>query len=157
MGFMKQGVILMGLFFGTCGLAGYLSSWVFGLMLPVIWFFGFFHVHNLGGMSDEEFYSQEDSFNLQDWNLFEKLGQEKGRKFLAWALILIGCAGIWQLVTHWVSRILSSLGISDSIWYEITRNVPQVVFSVIIIYIGVQLIKGKKKELEDKEAANHDA
>lgn len=40
---------------------------------------------------------------------------------------------------------------------NVTGEIPQVVFSVIIIYIGVQMIKGKKQQLEDKEREEHDA
>lgn len=157
MGFMKQGVTIMAIFFGCCGLSGWLHMQIFALMLPVIWFYGFFHVHNLANMSDEEFYSQEDGFTLEDLKIFGGMQPEKARKYLALGLILIGCAGVWQIVTRWISNILKRYDISTQLWSEIVRNVPQIVFSILLIYIGVQLVKGKKKELENKEAKENDA
>ena len=157
MGFMKQGVALMTLFFGCCALRGWLSLNIFGFILPVIWFYGFFHVHNLAGLPDEEFYSMEDTFNVGEWKLLNAVGQDGSRKYFAWALILIGCAGIWQIVTRSITKILNYYGLSVQIWKDITNNVPQVIFSIIIICIGVQMVKGKKQQLEDKGSEEHDA
>lgn len=157
MGFMKQGVALMTLFFGCCALRSWLSLNIFGFILPVIWFYGFFHVHNLAGLPDEEFYSMEDTFNVGDWKLLNAVGQDRSRKYFAWALILIGCAGIWQIVTRSVTKVLNYYGLSIQIWKDVTNNVPQVIFSIIIICIGVQMVKGKKQQLEDKGSEEHDA
>lgn len=41
MGFMKQGAMLMTLFFGCGALSGWLNLDIFGYVLPVIWFYGF--------------------------------------------------------------------------------------------------------------------
>ena len=157
MGFMKQGAMLMTLFFGCWALSGWLNLNIFGFVLPVIWFYGFFHVHNLAGLPNEEFYSVEDTFNIGEWKFFDVIGQERCRKYFAWALILIGCAGIWQIVTCSVTKVLNHYGLSVQIWKDVTNNVPQVIFSIIIIYIGVQMVKGKKQQLEDKGSEEHDA
>ena len=71
--------------------------------------------------------------------------------------ILIGCAGLWKIVTNSVNRVLGYFNISTQLWKNVSGEIPQVVFSVIIIYIGVQMIKGKKQQLEDKECEEHDA
>lgn len=157
MGFMKQGAMLMTLFFGCGALSGWLNLDIFGYVLPVIWFYGFFHVHNLAGLPNEEFYSVEDTFNIGEWKFFDVIGQERCREYFAWALILIGCAGLWKIVTNSVNRVLCYFDISTQLWKNVTGEIPQVVFSVIIIYIGVQMIKGKKQQLEDKEREEHDA
>ena len=157
MGFMKQGAVLMTLFFGCCAMNSWLSLDVFGFILPVIWFYGFFHVHNLAGLPDEEFYSMEDTFHAGEWKLLNAIGQDRSRRYFAWALILIGCAGIWQIVTRSVTKVLNYYGLSVQIWKDVTNNVPQVIFSIIIIYIGVQMVKGKKQQLEDKGSEEHDA
>lgn len=157
MGFMKQGAVLMTLFFGCCDMSSWLSLDVFGFILPVIWFYGFFHVHNLAGLPDEEFYSMEDTFHAGEWKILNAVGQDRSRRYFAWALILIGCAGIWQIVTRSVTKVLSHYGLSVQIWKDVTNNVPQVIFSIIIIYIGVQMVKGKKQQLEDKGSEEHDA
>ena len=85
MGFMKQGAMLMTLFFGCGALSGWLNLDIFGYVLPVIWFYGFFHVHNLAGLPNEEFYSVEDTFNIGEWKFFDVIGQERCRKYFAWA------------------------------------------------------------------------
>ena len=97
------------------------------------------------------------SFNIGEWKFFDVIGQERCRKYFAWALILIGCAGLWKIVTNSVNRVLCYFDISTQLWKNVTGEIPQVVFSVIIIYIGVQMIKGKKQQLEDKEREEHDA
>ena len=99
----------------------------------------------------------EDTFHVGEWKLLHVVGQDRSRKYFAWALILIGCAGIWQIVTRSVTKVLSHYGLSVQIWKDVTNNVPQVIFSIIIIYIGVQMVKGKKQQLEDKGSEEHDA
>ena len=62
LGFMKMGVSLMGLFFGIivfCALLNLPSLLTVGV---VVWFYSFFHVHNLVGLTDEEFRNVEDDF-----------------------------------------------------------------------------------------------
>ena len=51
----------MSLFWGTIALFGTLLPPIFYL-LPVLWFYSFFHTHNLNSMSDEEFYTLEDDY-----------------------------------------------------------------------------------------------
>ncbi|MDD3140341.1 MAG: hypothetical protein PHX08_15405, partial [Lachnospiraceae bacterium] len=62
MGFFKQGVSIMSLFF----LLIFVSSWMnMGALMyisPVIWFYSFFHANNLHSLPDEEFYAIEDTF-----------------------------------------------------------------------------------------------
>ena len=98
MGFMKQGAVLMTLFFGCCAMSSWLSLDVFGFILPVIWFYGFFHVHNLAGLPDEEFYSMEDTFHAGEWKILNAVGQDRSRRYFAWALSFVvpcrlGCSG----------------------------------------------------------------
>lgn len=149
MGFMKQGITLMSLFVGVIYLAVYLNSPIFAFALPVIWFYGFFHVHNLAGLSDEEFYAQEDSL-LFDWNIFGQLEQKKGRRILAWVLILLGASILWNFMTGMVYRFWEMFHISSYFWNEIVRTVPQVVFAGLMICAGIQLIWGKKRKLEQQ-------
>ena len=66
MGFMKMGVSLMGMFFLIITIATILEIGPIIFLAVIAWFYSFFHVHNLAGMPDEEFYSLEDEylFNL---------------------------------------------------------------------------------------------
>ena len=64
MGFEKQGVSLMILFWGSVALIAMLGMGWPIFLLPVIWFYSFFHVHNLKTMNPEEFYMVEDRYLL---------------------------------------------------------------------------------------------
>ena len=48
MGFMKQGVSIMGLFFATIAVAATLNIGPLTIVLPIIWCYSFFNVHNIG-------------------------------------------------------------------------------------------------------------
>ena len=113
MGFMKQGVTLMVLFWGTIFFGGCLNVPLIMFPLPVIWAYSFFHVHNLAGLSDEEFYAQEDSL-LFDWNLFGQIEPKKGRKILAWVLIFIGVSVLWNFMKGMVFMVLLGSGYAVS-------------------------------------------
>ena len=149
MGFMKQGITLMTLFWGDIFLGGCLNIPLIMFPLPVIWAYSFFHVHNLAGLSDEEFYAQEDSF-LFDWNLFGQLEPKKGRKILAWVLIFLGVSVLWNCMKNMAYVVLDVLNMPRYLWNQVTRPVPQVIFAFLMIYFGVQLIRGKKKVLEQR-------
>ena len=60
MGFKKQGLSIMLLFWGSIALASITGLGWLAMFLPVIWFYSFFNVHNLKSLSEEEFYSVED-------------------------------------------------------------------------------------------------
>lgn len=149
MGFMKQGLALMTLFWVIVFFGGCLNIPLVLFPLPVIWAYSFFHVHNLAGLSDEEFYAQEDKF-LFNWDLIGQIEPKKGRKILAWTLIFIGASILWNFMKGTVYMVLDMLHIPTYFWSQIMRSVPQVVFAVLMIYLGVVLIRGKKRVLEQQ-------
>ena len=51
--FMKQGISLMGIFFLVWALSGMLNLPALLFVQPVIWFYSFFHVHNLNSLPEE--------------------------------------------------------------------------------------------------------
>ena len=157
MGFMKQGTALMLLFFAICGLGGWLNSSFFMLLAVVVWFYGFFHVHNLAGMSDEEFRKQEDVVNLDSstWKFMGNMEKTKRNKLVAYVLILIGAVSLWKVAMRIIEDIFNSFDISCDGLYIISNDIPQIFFAALAIYVGVMLIKGKKKELEDKNQQNY--
>ena len=68
-------------------------------MLAVIaWFYSFFHVHNLAGLSDEEFYAVEDDylFHLSGEGGKDKSFVKRYRTIIAVVLILLGIMLIWN-------------------------------------------------------------
>ena len=93
MGFMKQGVSIMALFWLLIFLSAFLNIGPVLFILPILWCYSFFNVHNIRGMSDEEFYALEDDY-----------------------------------------------------LFHMERVLPR----GLLIWSGVNLIRGKKKELDDK-------
>ncbi|HJB87773.1 MAG TPA: hypothetical protein IAA14_00005, partial [Candidatus Blautia excrementigallinarum] len=92
MGFRKQGISIMLLFWGTFALTSVINMGWIMLFLPILWFYSFFNVHNLKSLSEEDFYSVEDSYIL---HLDQFIGStdsafKKHRTVLAVLLILFG-------------------------------------------------------------------
>lgn len=157
LGFMKQGLSLMTLFFGTAFIATFLGIGALAFFLPIMFCYSFFDVINKNSLSDEDFYSLEDKYLFDlDFNEFRKLLQGKFRPVAALILIIIG---VQMLLSNFYSILLSILpsGISDTIYYAlmpVLNKLPQVLIAFLIIAVGVRLIKGKKEVLglTDKEA-----
>ena len=64
MGFRKQGISIMLLFWGIIAVASGTSlNWII-MLLPILWFYSFFNVHNLKSLSEDEFYAIEDNYVL---------------------------------------------------------------------------------------------
>mgnify|MGYP000567912327 CR=1 FL=1 len=54
MGFKKQGLSIMLLFWGSIALASITGLGWLAMFLPVIWFYSFFNVHNLKSLPDRK-------------------------------------------------------------------------------------------------------
>lgn len=151
MGFMKQGVTLMGAFFLLVFLSSWLNIGPLLFVLPIMWFYSFFHVHNLRGLSDEEFYALEDDYLFHLDNILpEKMNlNRKLRNVLAAVLIIIGVATLGNNLLEVVEWMLPSY-MWDFYW-SLTRALPQLVIAVLCVLGGIWLIRGKKKELDAQE------
>lgn len=150
LGFMKRGVSMMCIFFGwftVCGVFGFETGL---FVLPVMWFYSFFQVHNLVSLPDEEFYQQEDDYMIFHMNQIAGVDKwERGKvKFIAAAMIFIGGCTLlstlwktfWRILPEWLYNRL----------YIVRDGVPRIVISLILIAFGIYLIRGKKEKL-DKE------
>ncbi len=148
MGFMKNGLSIMALFFAsmlpmmTFDALGFLA--VLGI---VVWFFGFFHARNYAGMTDEEFESTTDQFIWDEYSYARNINVSNTtlKRVVAAVLILIGCGQLW----HYFSSMIYSL-IPDGYWdyvYPVVSAIPQFVMAVLFVIAGVYLIVGKKKEI----------
>lgn len=154
MGFMKQGVSTMGLFFALIAVGACLNIGPILFVLPIVWCYSFFSVHNMRGLSDEEFYALEDDyvFHLDRILPTEKLSK-KQNKILAVILIVTGICILWNRLIDWCHEVLYSL-IPTRIATMITGILyaaPQIVIALVLIVIGIHLIKGKKVELDNEE------
>lgn len=146
MGFMKQGVSIMGAFWLLIFLAAFLNMDQVLFILPILWCYSFFNVHNIRGMSDEEFYALEDdyAFHLDKLLPLEKWNKKQS-SILAAVLIVLGICMLWNYVTGYLQWLLPS-----EFYWNIMHDIPQILIGVLLIFGGICLIRGKKKELTQK-------
>ena len=151
MGFMRQGLSLMALFMvSIVGIASGIEILFIPAMI-LIWFYSFFHARNVAALSAEEF------SNLPDVFLWEGLAEDRSfkissptiRKWAAGILMVIGAVILWDNFYYVVINI-----IPDRYWdelYPLLDSVPEVVMAVLVIFIGIKLMAGKKEELHGDE------
>ena len=151
LGFMKQGICLMSLFFGIIAFCVFLGFEAGLFTLPIVWFYSFFHVNNLNGLPDEEFRQVEDDylFHFQELENQFHLSRKK-ELIIAYGCIIIGICALWNVSMDVLYEALIPWDHFE-IYYSISRIVPQSVISLILIILGVRLIRGKKAQLEQEE------
>ncbi len=151
MGLMKQGVSLMALAFGSISICSWLGTEVLAFVCVIVWCYSFFHVHNLHSMSEEEFQHVEDKILLpfvgEDIQL--QISNQKIRSAGAVLMIFLGASLLWNYVMDILVRVLPE-NIRYILW-DLCYDIPEAVVAVFIIWLGVRLIKGKKKALDAEE------
>ncbi|MBR2037210.1 MAG: hypothetical protein IKK03_16100 [Lachnospiraceae bacterium] len=152
MGFMKQGVSLMTMFFGCIMLSSWMRADVLILAGIVIWCYSFFHVHNLRFLPEEQFQVVEDKilvpFNSEDLRVDFHISNKRIRMVGACFLIFLGASMLWNYAVDIISYYLPEA--FWDIYYQVCYDLPEAVVAVLIIWIGIRLIKGKKKELDEQ-------
>ncbi|HKM21945.1 MAG TPA: hypothetical protein VJZ01_07870 [Lachnospiraceae bacterium] len=152
LGFYKNGVSMMLLAFGVLGLSMFSGTGIIMMFFPVLWFYSFCHVHNLVALSDEEFYAVEDNyvFDLPDDSLKGVFKTAKTRTCIGVICIVIGICALWDTMRSFLYRMFDQ-NIWDVYIEPFFDYVPQVIIGGIVIALGVILIRGKKKELDEAE------
>lgn len=151
MGFRKQGLSIMLLFWSLFALgAGTGMDWLV-MFVPVIWLYSFFNVHNLKSLSEEEFYSLEDSYIL---HFEEFIGEgntffHKYRTLVAVLLIVFGFSILWNNFSDILYWVLP--GFLAGIVREISYQLPQIIIAIAIVIAGFYILSDKKHQLKDKE------
>ena len=148
LGFMKMGISLMSLFCGVMAVSMLLNLGIIMLVDVVIWFYSFFHVHNLAGMPDEEFMNTKDDY-LFNLDIFFKENKitEKYRDIIAIILIGVGVLLLWNglkyafmpWIPEFIFRVLS----------RFENTIMRVLLGIGIIIAGFRMIKGKSEELKE--------
>lgn len=154
MGFMRQGISLMGLFFGLIFCGAFLDIGIIWIFLPIVWFYSFFNVHNINSLSDEEFYALEDEyiFPLGQWFPKKKWGNQE-KKAVAIAMIVLGASILWVQAVEWIRYYIRPWlpeGV-DGLLISVFEALPQLVIAFALIVVGVKMIKGKKAQLDQEE------
>ncbi len=152
-GFMRMGVSLMGLFFATWALASFINIGAIMFIIPVIWFYAFFDCINRCFLEDEDFYAQEDRYLFTlDQAMKLDLGiLKKYNLLIGVILIILGIYALWQNVIFSMiwnysllpPRIISGIG-------NFGRMIPQIIAGILIIWAGIAMIRGKKREVETR-------
>lgn len=155
MGFMKMGLSLMGAFVGICAAATLFELGPIMFVAIIAWFYSFFHVHNLAGMPDEEFYALEDEylFHLMGKDAYREDWIRRYRKLIAAVLILMGVVLLWNSIYSMIRPYIPE-GLS---WFlnDIRYTLPNIILGIAVIIGGVLLIRGKKRELYEEEAGQN--
>lgn len=151
MGFKKQGISIMLLFFTLFALGMFTGLDFIIWFTPIIWFYSFYNVHNLKSLPDEEFYSIEDNYVL---HLDEFTGDitgllKKHHTVAAGLLILFGISILWGGISdtfYWflpgpLANIIGSLGYS----------LPQIIIGAFILIAGIYLLNNKRQSFHHYE------
>lgn len=154
MGFMKQGISLMALFF-ICLIVPLATHIRYFEMLSfsaiLVWFYSFFHARNVAAQSQEVFDALEDCF-VWEGVLAEKnfkVTNPTIRKWAAGILMVMGAAILWENFSSIIINLIPTRYWDEL--YPLIDRIPQVVVAVIIIILGLKLIAGKKEELNGDE------
>ena len=151
-GFMKLGVSFMGLFFAVIAFASFINMGGIMFLTPVVWFYAFFDCINRVFQDDDEFYTQEDHYlftreQLEYWNIHLK----ERNLLVGIALVVIGIYMLWNNV---VLRLISNYNILPPHVYNAVQYIghllPQLIVGGLIIWAGITLVMGKKREIERK-------
>lgn len=151
MGLFKQGISIMTLFWVIIALAGGLNLDYLVVLLPVIWFYSFFHVHNLKDLPEEEFYAVEDNYILHLDLLFHdtKRLTSKYQKAGAILLIIFGVSIFWNSFRDLLYWIIP--GYLGDLIQSVMYNVPPVIVAILIILAGFHMLTGKLKTTQESE------
>lgn len=150
MGLMKSGVSIMLLCFLIGVICDFLSMGEFSLFIPILWFYSFFHVHNLKRMSYEEFQEVEDKPIFDVFNWKELPTNRMVMRCLGVLLIVVGGK---MCIDQVLERFAEQIG-SELFWqicYFVQDDVIRIIFGLVIIFIGVRLITGKRVKEEFSE------
>ena len=151
MGFMKTGFSMMIIFMCSFIIPSILRiNELFMFFSGVIWFYSFFHARNLASCREDLFQKLPDKFV---WNSFVNeenidFSNPTVRKWGANSLIVGGVLLLWNNVIDIFCKLIPD-NILEYVLPFIDR-MPQIIISILLIKIGIQMIKGKKEELDGK-------
>lgn len=155
MGFMKQGLSIMTAAVVVIAVGSWFGSGLLFLILPILWFYSFFDAINKMTLPNSVFEKQTDQYIFMPMgdNLELKYLIARYEKVIAFFLILIGSTALGGNLLGFISDQASMAGYTEISQFadSLRWNGSRLLFSLIIIIIGVRMIIGKKKELEKEE------
>lgn len=140
MGFMKQGLSIMGCTLAVIAIGDITQLSIVYLILPLLWFYSFFDSLNKRAMADELF------MKLEDISIFPfEINTQRIKEFTDKYQIYIGGGFIFLGICILNNSVLAH--IFPGSWFLLRIVGPQFFISVVIIAIGVRMILSKKQEL----------
>lgn len=153
-GFMKMGLSLMLGFLLSCAVVGITDIGALAVFPILIYVYSFFHANNLGGLDDEEFATVEDEylFGFADMGQYCQKLSGKNRNIAAAVLIIVGVCMLWNMA---FGIFIDYVGLDNPvirmIYYTLRDDVPRAVIALVVIWIGMRMLRGKKEELTQIE------
>ncbi|MEG1984523.1 MAG: hypothetical protein RR009_04485 [Oscillospiraceae bacterium] len=155
MGFMKRGISLLAVFICICAISSFINIYELMFVALLVWCYSFFDSLNLMSCTPDKFEQIEDDFLIigSDLNLGKaKLFTGKFNRALGITLIVIGSYAIWSSIMHSLyNNFYGTYPVFAEIAYMLNSYLPRIAGSLIIIFIGISLIKHKKKETEEND------
>ncbi|OPZ83817.1 MAG: hypothetical protein BWY74_04369 [Firmicutes bacterium ADurb.Bin419] len=131
LGLQRQGIQLMTIFFFSFFITDLINISIFMALIPIIWFFGLFDAMNKA-TGDEN--KNDGDVLLVSWFRTGKPFIRNANKFLAYALIAIGCFLLFErLVLPELEKFIS---------FRIREYINILLLSVLFIAGGVKLLMG---------------
>ncbi|MDE7246314.1 MAG: hypothetical protein K2N43_00330 [Lachnospiraceae bacterium] len=148
-GFMKMGLSLMLGFMLSIAVIAVTQIDVLAVISITIYVYAFFHANNIGGLDDEAFAAMEDEYLFGFANInYDRLQMNrKNRNIAAAVLIIFGVCMLWNVG---FGMVRDYVGWNDPmirvIYYTLRDDVPRAVIALVVIWVGVRLLRGKKEE-----------
>lgn len=138
LGLEKQGLQLMGIFFLTIYLADFTNIGLFGIFLPLIWFYSFFDAKNKASLDYKV--DDKDILNLEYLKNEQNFLKNKSR-FIGYGLIIIGLLSILQRIVFPLIHVHLS--------WELRNYIQTGFVSAIFILLGTKLILGRSVKCDN--------
>jgi hypothetical protein len=181
LGYMKRGAEFMAMFAAAFYfMILFMNLWhrlfdtigtIFVIMLPVIWLYQIFDsMHTIAQMRrlgievplDDEFFipGVSNISNLNALNVFKK------RKVIKGFASILMCVGVYVLFTNIINGVFGILRNSASaymriqyqnIYITIMDYTPPAIISLLLIFAGIKLLKGKDNGVHNNKLENYQA
>lgn len=136
LGLQKQGLQLMTIFFLGFFLTDWLRTSIFMIVVPLVWFYSFFDVMHKASLEE---LPEDTNLMLFSWLSNNTNWNRHGSKFVGYTLIIIGIISLFE-------RVVFPL-LDRYINWEIRNFIQTVVVAAFLIFGGIKLIIGSKKEI----------
>ncbi len=146
MGLYKQGISLMLIFWGVGAFGGWANLEVLWAVVPVVWFYSFFHTHNLRNMPEEEFLAQEDRYLVFNDVDFAKADEvlKRNKKLVAAVLIFFGICMLAQIGMNILNPFID--GFFWELAWRLNHSATRIILAIAVILGGVALLRGNAKD-----------